>query len=100
MRMRYGFERIQVPLWPEGWRDNRRRTYLIYQEEGLSLRSKRSRRSKTVAHRQEQPELTGPHQSPNSGTYNNTVIVTLEELKPLKMKVVLPCKHDLQEMKA
>lgn len=61
-RVRYGFERIQVLLRREGWRDNHKRTYRIYKEEGLNLRSKRPRRNKAAAHRQERPLLTGPHQ--------------------------------------
>jgi putative transposase len=61
-RVRYGFARIQVLLRREGWRDNHKRTYRIYKEEGLNLRSKRPRRSKTAAHRQQRPEVTGPHQ--------------------------------------
>jgi putative transposase len=61
-RVRYGFPRIQILLRREGWRDNHKRTYRIYREEGLNLRSKRPRRSKTAAHRQERPVLTGPHQ--------------------------------------
>jgi putative transposase len=61
-RVRYGFARIQILLRREGWRDNHKRTYRIYREEGLNLRSKRPRRSKTAAHRQQRPEVTGPHQ--------------------------------------
>jgi putative transposase len=61
-RVRYGFARIQVLLRREGWRDNHKRTYRIYKEEGLNLRSKRPRRNKTAAHRQQRPLLTGPHQ--------------------------------------
>jgi putative transposase len=61
-RVRYGFERIQILLRREGWRDNHKRTYRIYKEEGLNLRSKRPRRSKAAAHRQQRPLLTGPHQ--------------------------------------
>jgi putative transposase len=41
----------------EGWRDNHKRTYRIYKEEGLNLRSKRPRRNKTAAHRQQRPLL-------------------------------------------
>jgi putative transposase len=61
-RVRYGFPRIQILLRREGWGDNHKRTYRIYKEEGLNLRSKRPRRSKAAAHRQERPLLTGPHQ--------------------------------------
>jgi putative transposase len=48
-----------VLLRCEGWRDNHKRTYRIYKEEGLNLRSKRPRRSKAAAHRQQRPLLTG-----------------------------------------
>jgi len=61
-RVRYGFPRIQILLRREGWRDNHKRTYRIYKEEGLNLRRKRPRRSKAAAHRQQRPVLTGPHQ--------------------------------------
>jgi putative transposase len=61
-RVRYGFNRIHVLLRREGWRDNHKRTYRIYKEEGLNLRSKRPGRNKTAAHRQQRPLLTGPHQ--------------------------------------
>ena len=61
-RVRYGFNRIHILLRREGWRDNHKRTYRIYKEEGLNLRSKRPRRNKTAAHRQQRPLLTGPHQ--------------------------------------
>ena len=61
-RVRYGFERINVLLRREGWKDNHKRTYRIYREEALNLRSKRPRRSKTAAHRRERPVLTGPHE--------------------------------------
>jgi putative transposase len=48
-RVRYGFPRIQILLRREGWRDNHKRTYRIYREEGLNLRRKRPRRSKAAA---------------------------------------------------
>lgn len=61
-RVRYGFNRIHILPRREGWRDNHKRTYRIYKEEGLNLRSKRPRRNKIAAHRQQRPLLTGPHQ--------------------------------------
>ncbi len=61
-RVRYGFWRIQTVLRREGWRDNHKRTYRIYKEEGLNLRRKRPRRRKAAAHRMERPVLTGPHE--------------------------------------
>jgi len=38
-RVRFGFQRLQVLPRREGWRDNHKRTYRIYKEEGLNLRS-------------------------------------------------------------
>src|SRR5215204_5531986 len=61
-RVRYGFWRIHVLLKREGWKINHKRTYRIYKEEGLNLRSKRPRRSRSAAHRLERPGLTGIYQ--------------------------------------
>jgi putative transposase len=58
-RVRYGHERIFILLRREGWRDNHKRTYRVYIEEGLNLRSKRPRRSKAAANRLERPANTG-----------------------------------------
>ena len=58
-RVRYGHESIFILLRREGWRDNHKRTYRVYIEEGLNLRSKRPRRSKTAANRLERPVNTG-----------------------------------------
>ena len=43
-RVRYGCQRIYILLRREGWRDNKKRVYRLYKEEGLNLRSKRPRR--------------------------------------------------------
>lgn len=58
-RIRYGHERIYTLLRREGWKDNFKRTYRVYKEEGLNLRSKRPRRNKAAAHRMERPDNTG-----------------------------------------
>ncbi len=58
-RVSYGLRRIHMLLKREGWKDNIKRVYRIYREEGLNLRSKRPRRSKTAAHRLERPEING-----------------------------------------
>ncbi len=61
-RVRYGFWRIHILLRREGWKDNHKRVYRIYKEEGLNLRSKRPRRSKSAAHRLDRPQLKEPYQ--------------------------------------
>lgn len=61
-RVRYGHRRICVLLKREGWKDNHKRIYRIYKEEGLNLRSKRPRRSKAAAHRLERSSDMGLHQ--------------------------------------
>lgn len=61
-RVRYGFWRVFILLKREGWKDHHKRVYRIYKEEGLNLRSKRPRRSKSAAHRLERPQLTGLYQ--------------------------------------
>lgn len=43
VRVRYGFWRIHILR--EGFMDNHRRMYKVYCEEGLNLRSKRSKRN-------------------------------------------------------
>lgn len=60
-RFRYGYGRIYILLRREGWRDNKKRVYRVYKEEGLNLRSKRPRRSKTGAHRLERSSGVGLH---------------------------------------
>lgn len=58
LRIRYGAERIHVLLRREGWLINHKKTYRIYCEEGLNLRSKRPRRRVAAAHRQERPVVS------------------------------------------
>lgn len=58
VRIRYGFHRIHILLRREGFIDNHKRTYRIYKEEGLNLRTKRPRRNKSASHRVDRPELT------------------------------------------
>lgn len=62
VRVRYGMWRIYVLLRREGFRDNHKRVHRIYKEEGLNLRSKRPRRSKSAAHRLERPATNSLHQ--------------------------------------
>ena len=62
IRIRYGFWRIFILLRREGWRDNHKRVYRLYKEEGLNLRSKRPRRNKSGAHRMERPDISNIYQ--------------------------------------
>lgn len=61
-RVRYGMWRVYILLRREGWRDNHKRIYRIYKEEGLNLRSKRPLRKRSAAHRLARPECTAMHQ--------------------------------------
>jgi putative transposase len=51
-RVHYGYRRVHVLLRREGWRDNCKRVYRLYRLEGLSLRHKRPRRSRSARLRQ------------------------------------------------
>lgn len=57
-RVRYGMWRVFTLLRREGWKDNHKRVHRVYKEEGLNLRSKRPKRSKSAAHRLERPQLS------------------------------------------
>ena len=61
VRVRYGYQRIYILLRRDGWRDNHKRVYRVYCEEGLNLRSKRPRRNRAAAHRLERPQLSSIH---------------------------------------
>ena len=50
-RVHYGYRRVHVMLRREGWRDNHKRIYRLYREQGLSLRLKRPRRNKSAQRR-------------------------------------------------
>lgn len=62
-RVRYGMWRIYVLLRREGWKVNHKRVHRLYKLEGLNLRSKRPRRSRTAAHRLDRVQTTRPHES-------------------------------------
>jgi putative transposase len=51
-RVHYGYRRVHVMLRREGWQDNVKRVYRLYQGEGLSLRLKRPKRNKSARLRQ------------------------------------------------
>lgn len=57
-RVRYGCNRIFTLLRREGWKDNHKRVHRLYCLEGLNLRTKRHRRSRSAAHRLTRPEVS------------------------------------------
>jgi len=60
-RQRWGYLQLHVLLRREGWKVNKKRTYRIYREEGLSIRTKK--RKKRGAHlRVVPPAATGPNE--------------------------------------
>jgi putative transposase len=58
VRIRYGFWRIFILLRREGFKDNHKRIYRLYREEGLNLRSKRPKRNRACAHRLERTQVS------------------------------------------
>jgi putative transposase len=51
-RVHYGYRRLHVLLKRAGFKDNHKRVYRLYREQGLSLRLKRPRRNKAAQSRQ------------------------------------------------
>lgn len=60
-RVHYGYRRVHVMLRREGWRDNHKRIYRLYCEQGLSLHLKRPLRNKSAQRRQPQPQGLYPN---------------------------------------
>ncbi len=61
-RVHYGYRRVHVMLRREGWQDNVKRVYRLYQEQGLSLRMKRPKRNKSARLRQPKHVVTAMKQ--------------------------------------
>lgn len=61
-RVHYGYRRVHVMLRREGWPDNHKRVYRLYQQEGLSLRLKRPKRNKAARLRQPKHLVTAMNQ--------------------------------------
>ena len=61
-RVHYGYRRVHVLLQREGFKDNHKRVYRLYQQEGLSLRLKRPKRNKSARLRQPKHEVTAINQ--------------------------------------
>jgi putative transposase len=56
-RVRYGYRRLHLLLQREGWSVNHKRTYRLYAEEGLSIRTKLPRRKRAWRYRQGRSEI-------------------------------------------
>jgi putative transposase len=50
-RVGYGYRRLHILLWREGWNVNHKRVYRLYREEGLGMRSKPPRRRRACLKR-------------------------------------------------
>ena len=61
-RVHYGYRRVHVMLRREGWQDNVKRVYRLYQEQGLSLRMKRPKCNKSARLRQPKQLVTAMNQ--------------------------------------
>lgn len=59
-RVRYGYRRVQVLLRREGWQVNHKRTYKLYKELGLQLRSKTPKRRVKAKLREDRRPATRP----------------------------------------
>jgi putative transposase len=51
-RVGYGYRRLHILLWREGWRVNHKRVYCLYRDEGLGLRKRPPRRRKACLKRE------------------------------------------------
>jgi putative transposase len=60
-RVRYGYRRLHVLLWREGWPVNHKRVYRLYREEGPGIRVKR-RRKRVSGPRVLPPPATRPQE--------------------------------------
>jgi putative transposase len=56
-RVRYGYRRLHVLLLREGYRLNHKRTYRLYREEGLSIRTKTPKRKRAWRYRSDRPKI-------------------------------------------
>jgi len=60
--VRYGYRRIHVLLWREGWQMNIKKTRRIYNELGLQLRNKHPKRRVKAKLREDRQEAAGPNE--------------------------------------
>jgi putative transposase len=86
-RMHYGYRRIHVMLRREGYKDNVKRVYRLYQEQGLSLRHKRLKRNKAA--QSLQPKVVAEYA--NQMWSMDFVADNLFDGKKLRMLTVVDC---------
>ncbi len=61
MRVRYGYRRIHTLLRREGWSVNHKRVHRLYRLAGLNLRIKRPKCHRSVAPRENLPDVAAPN---------------------------------------
>ena len=61
MRVRYGYRRIYTLMRREGWGVNHKRVYRLYRLAGLNLRTKKPKRHRSVAPRENLPDVKSPN---------------------------------------
>jgi putative transposase len=86
-RIRYGYRRLHILLRREGWAVNHMRTYRICQDEGLSIRSKLSKRKRAWRYRQGRPAIGGF----NEVWTMNFVSDRLFDERPFRILTVVDC---------
>ncbi|MBA4144042.1 MAG: transposase [Nitrosospira sp.] len=62
-RVPYGYRRVHVLLKREGFKNNHKRIYWFYREEGLSLQLKRPKRNKSARLSQPKHHVTAMNQT-------------------------------------
>lgn len=62
VRLSWGYQRLHILLRLEGWRINRKLTYRLYTEEGLTLKRVRPKRRKSAVRREGRPTTTAANQ--------------------------------------
>lgn len=86
-RVRYGYRRLHILLRREGWAVNHKRTYRIYQDEGLSIRPKLPKRKRAWRYRQGRPAIAGP----NEVWAMDFMSDRLFDERPLRILTVVDC---------
>lgn len=86
-RVRYGYRRLHVLLLREGYRLNHKRTYRLYREEGLSIRSKIPKRKRAWRYRSGRPEIAGVNQYWAMGFMSDALF----DGRPFRLLTIVDC---------